>query len=200
MKYPQRILKKILIIIKSASKIQIIAQNYQQSSLRNIRKDAISQNFISIMEATMIKPILVIKQKCKECKGNSGYYLGSIKPNNWHKCKSCKGTGEQEMGLTPLRDFENLHIFKNNYKKRIGTGYKIPKGYEPYEIKKVSEITEEDVTSIVDEIENYSFKKKFDNYWKVNPKLSPDTAMCRYWFLIKHNLKEDDKVVITNAQ
>jgi len=126
----------------------------------------------------MTKPIIAIKQKCRECSSYS--YRHDI-----HNplCK-CKGTGEHEMKITPLRDFEKCEEkwhkeFNGIYGKvkcwkcgfiRDETGYIIPKEYEPYEIKKVSEIifTEEQYASCQE-----------------------------FWFKCKEHLKEDDKVVIT---
>jgi len=117
------------------------------------------------------KPLLTIKQKCR-CVD----FSGAVKLD----CKFCKGTGQQEIKIYDLRDFEKCHVCKNGIlhllpKKLFpdrtcqrcnGTGYIIPKEYEPYEIKKVSEIE-------LDE-------------------------RPRHLFLDEHNLKEDDKVVISN--
>jgi len=47
-----------------------------------------------------MKPILTIKQKCKECKG-TGYPADARK-----NCKSCKGTGQQTIAVYSLKDFE----------------------------------------------------------------------------------------------
>jgi len=89
----------------------------------------------------MIKPILVLKQKCRYC--IDGKVIGVKKIED---CEMCKGTQETE--ITPLRDFEKCDRRTKRDELFVGhelceckgTGYKIPKEYEPYEIKKVSEI------------------------------------------------------------
>ena len=117
----------------------------------------------------MIKPILTIQEKCRECRGNPPIpkitmKLGRIEnlskeqrnqvENIGNKkegiviyefvaeCR-CKGTGTQTAEITLLRDFEKCSP-KNHHGWKCSecncTGYKIPKSYEPYEIKKVSEI------------------------------------------------------------
>jgi len=154
------------------------------------------------------KPIISIKQKCRECGGNPPMpkitmKLGRIEnltkeqrnrvKNIGNKkegivvsefvaeCR-CKGTGEQEMKITPLRDFEKCVCFnwREKDQKRhyfcSGTGYIIPKEYEPYEIKKVSDILKAS--------ENLGFLAR---------------PILNAGFFKEHNLKEDDKVVITNA-
>ena len=167
---------------------------------------------------TIPKPILTIKQKCRECGGNPPMpkitmKLGRIEnltkeqrnrvKNIGNKkegiviyeffaeCR-CKGTGQQEIKTYALRDFKKCdcicHLDYPQWKGKHatflrgrlkgsidcnyckGTGYIIPKEYEPYEIKKVSEI-------------NFDFKE----------------SIVKQEFMKINNLKEDDKVVITNA-
>ena len=80
------------------------------------------------------KPI-TIKQKCTNCSN------GSVQGVD---CHICLGTGQQETKITPLRDFEYAYGNDTEFKLRLiwigKTGYKIPKEYEPYEIKKVQEL------------------------------------------------------------
>ena len=61
---------------------------------------------------------------------------------------SCSGTGEQESNIYALRDFEECNP-KNHHgwecSKCNCNGYKIP--FKNYEIKKVSEITEDEIGS-----------------------------------------------------
>src|SRR3990167_2619959 len=116
-----------------------------------------------------------IKQKCRECNCNS--CLG--KPH-WH-CKkgiNCKGTGQQEIEIYVLRDFEKcecggIHLRINHQRfphpKCNGTGYIIPKEYEPYEIKTAQEL---------------------DNQFKND--LTEKQQLEWEKLVHKHNLKEDD--------
>ena len=145
----------------------------------------------------MIKTILTIQEKCDcECHRIIGYNeIGQKEPNKLplhfiDDCK-CKGTGTQTAEIYDLRDFEkcdacnydriwffiflDMIIKKTSYPelcKCKGTGYKIPKEYEPYEIKKVSEI-------LTDINKNDSYK-----------------AVILYIKFKKHNLKEDDKLMV----
>ena len=96
------------------------------------------------------KPILAIKQKCKGCFGTKVNMQGSYNA----KCKSCKGRGEQTTEIYALRDFEkceekwhkNFNSIRGKVKCykcgfiRNEIGYKIPKEYEHYEIKKVCKV------------------------------------------------------------
>ena len=126
------------------------------------------------------KPILTIKQKCKECDGIKITIDKSVEKDMQMKagvyvCKSCKGTGQQETEIYALRDFEKCNTHSRvpesfTHKKCQGIGYIIPKEYEPYEIKKVSEINTKEFT--------------FNQSWN-------------FWDEVeKHNLKEDGRVII----
>ena len=130
------------------------------------------------------KPILTIKQKCGECDGIKITIDKSVEKDMQMKagvyvCKSCKGIGHNKIEFYALRDFEKCNTHSRvpesfTHKKCQGIGYIIPKEYEPYEIKKVSEINTKEFT--------------FNQSWN-------------FWDEVeKHNLKEDDKVVITNAK
>lgn len=81
-------------------------------------------------------------------------------------CYFCKGIGEQEIEIYALRDFEKIHQFVNTNGKLI-TEKQYKIHFKDYEIKKVSELK----------------FKKFKNF-------------ITEGFLIHHNLKEDDKIVI----
>ena len=98
----------------------------------------------------MIKPLITIQEKCRECE--EGKILDktntfSNKFPQYKDCKSCSGTGKQETEIYALRDFEKCHVCfgigilkllpKKLYPDREcnncnGTGYKIyykkPKG------------------------------------------------------------------------
>jgi len=169
-----------------------------------------------------MKPILTIKQKCRECLGKKEM-LHKDSGTIW-TCPYCSGTGEQETEIYALRDFDecedlefeecpncdegyshhdcgedtcccidtsnNVECDECNGKGNFmshelcckGTGYKIPKEYEPYEIKKVSGITKEMYILYNDrKIDGFQFDK-----------------CCR--MLEKHNFKEDDNVVIVNVR
>ena len=89
-----------------------------------------------------------------------------------------------------------------------GTGYMVWIIQNPFVSKKyiidenaktieLINVKKQEVESELEKIaRKESTLKRFDKYWKINPKLTPDTAMCRYWLLIEHNLKEDDRIVI----
>src|SRR3990167_9796781 len=86
------------------------------------------------------KPILTIKQKCRECCG-SGYH------ESYNQITHCDcQDGMQETEIYVLRDFEKgcVHRKKKLIRKQdechYCDGYEIPKEYGYYEIKKVSEI------------------------------------------------------------
>jgi len=119
------------------------------------------------------KPILTIKQKCKRYEHNVGGTL-------IHDSNCCNGTGTQEIEIYNLKDFEVDVATMTRYGLRDGfprhKEIQIP--FKNYEIKKVSEITEQMYIL-------YNNKKidglQFDRY-------------CRG--LEEHNLKEDDKVVV----
>src|SRR3990167_8487501 len=108
---------------------------------------------------SIMKQILTIKQKCRECDGD-GYLFELIKGARVTRnkdCPSCKGTGQQETKLYSLKDFEKCDCECHSLDsiKLIGkwenhfeyvdnefafgkccyktNGYKIPKEYEPYE-------------------------------------------------------------------
>ena len=126
------------------------------------------------------KPILTIKQKCGECDGIKITIDKSVEKDMQMKagvyvCKSCKGIGHNKIEFYALRDFEKCNTHSRvpesfTHKKCQGIGYIIPKEYEPYEIKKVSEINTKEFT--------------FNQSWN-------------FWDEVeKHNLKEDDKVVV----
>ena len=149
----------------------------------------------------MIKTILTIQEKCDcECHRIIGYNeIGQKEPNKLplhfiDDCK-CKGTGTQTAEIYDLRDFEKCecnchtkhttnHLGKHyNFNKNVdfdcpdckGTGYIIPKEYEPYEIKEVSEIRKalnEDVN------------------------ISGDLYGLFCCKVDEHNLKEDDRIVV----
>src|SRR3990167_3443705 len=98
------------------------------------------------------KQILTIKQKCRECNGKSFTSDKNIRPyenDEFYSCPKCKGTGQQAMEISALRDFEKCKNPKKYVKDEdchcfcCGNhviGYKIPKEYKPYEIKKISEV------------------------------------------------------------
>jgi len=89
-------------------------------------------------------------------------------------CKFCKSI-QQTTEIYALRDFEKCNTHSRvpesfTHKKCQGIGYIIPKEYEPYEIKKVSEINTKEFT--------------FNQSWN-------------FWDEVeKHNLKEDGRVII----
>src|SRR3990167_8241468 len=150
------------------------------------------------------KPILIIKQKC-----NMIIHVKDYDKNKnpiWYEdlsdCHKCKGTGQQETKLYSLKDFEKCDCECHSLDsiKLIGkwenhfeyvdnefafgkccyktNGYKIPKEYEPYEIKKVSKVTEE-------------------IYILYNNNKIDGLQLDRYCRVLeKHNLKEDDKIVL----
>jgi len=126
------------------------------------------------------KPILTIKQKCGECDGIKITIDKSVEKDMQMKagvyvCKSCKGIGHNKIEFYALRDFEKCNGYSRvpesfTHKKCQGIGYIIPKEYEPYEIKKVSEINTKEFT--------------FNQSWN-------------FWDEVeKHNLKEDGRVII----
>ncbi|KKP31729.1 MAG: hypothetical protein UR20_C0033G0003 [Candidatus Woesebacteria bacterium GW2011_GWE2_31_6] len=126
------------------------------------------------------KPILTIKQKCGECDGIKITIDKSVEKDMQMKagvyvCKSCKGIGHNKIEFYALRDFEKCNTHSRvpesfTHKKCQGIGYIIPKEYEPYEIKKVSEINTKEFT--------------FNQSWN-------------FWDEVeKHNLKEDGRVII----
>ena len=126
------------------------------------------------------KPILTIKQKCGECDGIKIIIDKSVEKDMQMKagvyvCKSCKGIGHNKIEFYALRDFEKCNTHSRvpesfTHKKCQGIGYIIPKEYEPYEIKKVSEINTKEFT--------------FNQSWN-------------FWDEVeKHNLKEDGRVII----
>ena len=131
------------------------------------------------------KPILTIKQKCRECDGIKIIIDKSVEKDMQMKagvyvCKFCKSI-QQTTEIYALRDFKKdcAHRRKKLIRKQdechYCDGYKIPKEYEPYEIKTAQE---------------------FDNYVKHEFSL----VQAEKWYEFAHNLKEDDKVVITNAK
>src|SRR3990167_11100727 len=130
------------------------------------------------------KLILTIKQKCGECNGSkntdncspNAYFCEKTKKKinlsyHCHNCKSCKGKGTQTAENYDLRDFEKCDCggrFPN-------CGCVNPQRYIPfkdYKIKKVSEI-------LTDINKNDSYK-----------------ADILYIKFKKHNLKEDDKLMV----
>ena len=128
----------------------------------------------------MINPILILKQECRECKGISTFYLGKI-------CSFCKGIGWQETKIYTLRDFEklcpNVIEIEPNAVNKMGFQhkgdfesciYKCDKGF---------------ITKIP--FKSYKIKKVSEIELDERP---------RHLFLEEHNLKEDDKVVITNNE
>ena len=125
------------------------------------------------------KPILTIKQKCGECDGIKITIDKSVEKDMQMKagvyvCKFCKSI-QQTTEIYALRDFEKCNTHSRvpesfTHKKCQGIGYIIPKEYEPYEIKKVSEINTKEFT--------------FNQSWN-------------FWDEVeKHNLKEDGRVII----
>ena len=108
------------------------------------------------------KLILTIKQKCR--------YSEAYEHDN--TCLECNGTGQQEIKIYALRDFEKCYTTMTHDELCLckGTGYIIPKKYEPYEIKKVSEMRFEEEQ--YEECQEFYFESK------------------------QRNLKEDDKVVV----
>src|SRR3990167_5335844 len=125
------------------------------------------------------KPLLTIKQKCGECGGIKIIIDKSVEKDMQMKagvyvCKFCKSI-QQTTEIYALRDFEKCNTHSRvpesfTHKKCQGIGYIIPKEYEPYEIKKVSEINTKEFT--------------FNQSWN-------------FWDEVeKHNLKEDGRVII----
>ena len=180
-----------IIIIEIAEVVTLM----KQDGLHNQKqKGRIVVCVLKIDIKKMIKPI-VIKQKYRRCDGRQtiaefkrGRFVREI------ECPDCKGTGKHEMKITPLRDFKKCDLgnWTEKYIKGIkviidhkycqmckGTGYIIPKEYEPYEIKKVNKIEEE-------------FKELYTSQIITAEDISN-------WFEMKNknNFKEDDKVVIT---
>ena len=139
------------------------------------------------------KPILTIKQKCGECDGIKITIDKSVEKDMQMKagvyvCKSCKGTGQQETEIYALRDFEKCNTHSRvpesfTHKKCQGIGYIIPKEYEPYEIKKVNEITEDELQAIIKALEPQE-----DSVFNKD-------AILDYLSKI-YNLKEDGRVII----
>ena len=87
-----------------------------------------------------------------------------------------------------MRDFE--YAYGNDTEFQLGilwidkTGYKIPKEYEPYEIKKVSEIIKNLPEEVILDIKNIdSFSDMSKDFLNI-------------YFEEEYNLKEDDKVVV----
>ena len=140
------------------------------------------------------KPILIIKQKCscnchnfnepvlwhmpqgkdKEClcRGTGQQTTEIYALRDFEKCNGCSGTGEQLGKLADTKD--GMVLVMQPCEDCKGVDYIIPKEYKPYEIKKVSEINTKEFT--------------FNQSWN-------------FWDEVgKHNLEEDDKVVITNAK
>ena len=119
------------------------------------------------------KPILTTKVKCKECDGTNIsdiYNYADFVEGESEEPRKCKSC--KGKGSTTTEIYA-LRDFEN--KKRISPfgqkGYIIP--FKDYEIKKVSEIQKE------------YFK------WKGSYKFME--------LMVKHNLKEDDKIVITTS-
>src|SRR3990167_5023803 len=127
------------------------------------------------------KPLLTIKQKCRECSGRGCFSTAIIGTDDFTSsdCHKCSGTGQQETKIYSLRDFEKCKVVGCvegrvlgkygreviHHKKCNGTGYIIPKEYEPYEIKTAQE---------------------FDNYVKNEFSL----VQAEKWYKVAHNLKE----------
>jgi len=91
------------------------------------------------------KPILTIKQKCRECDGIKIIIDKSVEKDMQMKagvyvCKSCKGTGQQTTEIYALRDFKDKNKKSPFYYKIIP--------FKDYEIKKVSEITQKEWIAI----------------------------------------------------
>lgn len=137
----------------------------------------------------IMKPILTIKQKCKDCNGK-GSVFGWINPTKSYphafiNCNTCKGTGQKTKKIYALRDFEKCDCYchyayprlftrhnpKSKKCKCKGIGYIIP--FKDYEIKSVERLQFEFAT------ERHNAEVFNLNY-----------------ALREHNLKEDDKVVI----
>jgi len=132
------------------------------------------------------KPILTIQEKCKYCNGEryEDKVLGLL------LCAKCDGKGTQTTEITPLREFkcgtcngqggwyigneETGEGDGESCQDCKGTGYKIPKEYEPYEIKKVSEIECK-----------YGVPKGccYKDCWQCD-------------LIHEYNLKEDDKIIV----
>ena len=158
------------------------------------------------------KPIITIERKCEEC--SSGKIVTDMTGESRFReidvddCESCNGIGQQKIEIYDIREFkcktcaspiitftfpaDGIGADKNKsyidrgilfqHKPCKGTGHIIPKELEPYEIKKVSEII-----PILDDAEIYSIVKDDKGKW------SNDMYL---WFEQKHNLKEDDRIVI----
>ena len=160
------------------------------------------------------KPIITIERKCEECSsgkivtdmtGESRFREIDV-----DDCESCNGIGQQKIEIYDIREFkcktcaspiitftfpaDGIGADKNKsyidrgilfqHKPCKGTGHIIPKELEPYEIKKVSEITEDEAKIIFLSI--YPFSTLHIFTYK-------EAMMCE---LKEHNLKEDDKVVM----
>ena len=135
------------------------------------------------------KPIATIKTKCKECQEEDGspHIHTSACQGMYEGCQECcKGTGEQEIKLYSLKDFEKCNgcsgtgiqlgkggstpnslilVEQECEDCKDGIGYKIP--FKNYEIKKISDIPIEDMDK--------------NEIWEA---------------MVEHNLKEDDKIVL----
>src|SRR3990167_3141636 len=131
------------------------------------------------------KPFLTIKGKCPKCED---YY------EDRNFCKICNYSGQQTTEIYALRDFEKCEEkFHKNFNGIRGKvkcykcgfirneiGYKIPKEYEPYEIKKVSEIIKNLPEEVILDIKNIdSFSDMSKDFLNI-------------YFEEEYNLKEDD--------
>src|SRR3990167_7953747 len=134
------------------------------------------------------KPFLTIKGKCPKCED---YY------EDRNFCKICNYSGQQTTEIYALRDFEKCEEkFHKNFNGIRGKvkcykcgfirneiGYKIPKEYVSYEIKKVSEIIEDELQAIIKALEPQE-----DSVFNKD-------AILDYLSKI-YNLKEDGRVII----
>jgi len=178
-----------------------------------------------------MKPILTITTECKECEDGVMYSEPSYPTYTRCTCGHCKGTGKQTKEIYLLRDFEEILctgcdksikecndwiIKRANEIERVDDGsiqlltggccpdcdheYYIP--FENYDIKKVSEITEEEAHLIVN-------TGKYDQGGANFVKLIMDGAareentegryfriVLRYTLKREYNLKESDELVL----
>ena len=135
---------------------------------------------------TQPKPIIQTTGKCRICYGIGNYVDDDDYLENTEApitiCTSCKGTGEQTTEIYALRDFEKCEQkWHNRFNGVYGTvkcqecgfmrykiGYKIP--FKDYEIKSI--------TALMFINKEFEYANRF------------------YKFTEKHNLKEDDRLVI----
>ena len=126
------------------------------------------------------------------CRGTGQQTTEIYALRDFEKCNGCSGTGEQLGKLADTKD--GMVLVMQPCEDCKGVDYIIPKEYKPYEIKKVSEITEEEAKNIL------LLNDKIISDWaKRNVQKSFSTF--HYKPILKdifkeYNLEEDDKVVM----